>query len=572
MTTDQILTGIGLVITLAVAAQLLAARFGVPAIVLLLPAGFIAGNLTSDVDPNQLLGDLYQPFVAVAVGVILFEAGSQLSVREIDPSIRRAVGTLVSVGVVVTGGAIAITVALLFSGMATGVALVIGAILVVSGPTVVVPLLGFVRPARRIRTLLKWEGVLVDPIGAILGVLVFEGVQAGLAGDKAFHAGELLESFLVGLAVGLAGAVILVLLLAYVDRNIPRMGVAVMLTSIIAVVVLADVIHDDYGLLAATIMGAAFGNQRRVPVAHALFEFNETLVQMLIGVLFVLVSASVSQAEVRRVLPEAVALLVVMVLVIRPVAVVLSTAGAGFGTRERAFAAWMAPRGIIAGATASSFGPALAQSGAAGANDVLPLVFCAIFGTVVLYGLTAAPVARWLGVAGKGGSRVLIVGGHGWARDMAAALTQAGVAVSMWVGPQDDLVAALDAGIEAGRSTLMVDAPGREAALEDVSDVLLLSANDDFNTVAAAELRDELGSGHVFRLATDHGQAGFEPPTGGATVIGHGELTFAEIERRVAAGAAISSAAGGIPLLMVTDEGRLSPVGADVRGTAINLV
>lgn len=375
----------------------------------------------------------------------------------------------------------------------------------------------------------------------------------------------------MGLAVGLAGAVILVLLLAYVDRNIPRMGVAVMLTSIIAVVVLADVIHDDYGLLAATIMGAAFGNQRRVPVAHALFEFNETLVQMLIGVLFVLVSASVSQAEVRRVLPEAVALLVVMVLVIRPVAVVVSTAGAGFGTRERAFAAWMAPRGIIAGATASSFGPALAQSGAAGANDVLPLVFCAIFGTVVLYGLTAAPVARWLGVAGKGGSRVLIVGGHGWARDMAAALTQAGVAVSMWVGPQDDLVAALDAGIEAGRSTLMVDAPGREAALEDVSDVLLLSANDDFNTVAAAELRDELGSGHVFRLATDHGQAGFEPPARGATVIGHGELTFAEIERRVAAGAAISSAAGGTPLLIVTDEGRLSPVGADVRGTAINL-
>src|SRR5207248_521579 len=216
------------------------------------------------------------PFVSIAVGVILFEAGLRLSFRDVSRGVHAVVARLVSVGVAVTWIGIAVAVALLFGGMDRGVAILIGAILVVSGPTVVLPLLTFIRPTGDVRSLLKWEGVLVDPVGAILGVLVFLGVQSARAGGAGWRPGELLLS---------------------------------------------------------------------------------------VGVLFVLVAASVSPSDVKGVMPEALVLVAVMVIVVRPVAVMLATWRSAFTLRERAFVAWMAPRGIVAGATASAFGPQLARHG-----------------------------------------------------------------------------------------------------------------------------------------------------------------------------------------------------------------
>ena len=179
-----------------------------------------------------------------------------------------------------------------------------------------------------------------------------------------------------------------------------------MLMVVVAAVVAADLMREDTGFLAATLMGIALGNQpliapsRRIDVSAALV-FQATLVQLLVGVLFVLIAASVSTGDVEAVLPEALVLVAVMALLIRPAAVLLATVRSRFTWRERSFVAWMAPRGIVAGATASAFGLQLAQKGTAGADDVLPIVFAAIFGTVVLYGLTAPLAARALGLAGK---------------------------------------------------------------------------------------------------------------------------------------------------------------------------
>src|SRR3954454_3631285 len=184
MSTDEILFGLGLVVVLAVGAQLLSRRLGLPAIVLLLPAGFAAGVATDDVHPDALLGPLYQPFVSIAVGVILFEAGLRLSFAEVARELRSVVGRLIVVGIAVSWAGIAGTVALLFPNMNLGVPGLIGAILVVSGPTVGLPLLAFIRPTARVRSLLKWEGVLVDAVGATLGVLVFLGVQSAGAGGS----------------------------------------------------------------------------------------------------------------------------------------------------------------------------------------------------------------------------------------------------------------------------------------------------------------------------------------------------------------------------------------------------
>jgi hypothetical protein len=309
----------------------------------------------------------------------------------------------------------------------------------------------------------------------------------------------------------------------------------------------------------------AVGNQRAIDISLSLYEFEETLVQLLIGVLFVLVSASVSPSEVNSVLPEAFALLAVMILVVRPAAVALATARSSFTWSQRAFVAWMAPRGIIAGATASAFGPELAQKGIAGASKVLPIVFVSIFGTVVVYGLTAAPVARLLGVAGAGRRVVLVVSGHPWAREIAAALKRSGVAVRMWVGPFSHQSAARSAGLEAEPGRIMVDAISREAELEEVTDALLLTRSDDFNNLGAAELRGELGHEHVYRVAPHPDDPDLLPPSKEAGIFGNRSLTFAELDRQFAEGARIvtrssgvEGADGEVPLFVVTPDGRLS--------------
>ena len=570
LSTNQILFGLGLVLVLAVSSQLIARVLRVPALVVLLPAGFIAGIATDDIHPDNLLGSLYQPFVSIAVGVILFEAGLRLSLDEIPSAVRKVVARLVVGGAAFTWVAITATVALLYDGMDRGVAFLVGAILVVSGPTVVLPLLAFIRPTGPVRALLKWEGTLVDPIGALLGVVVFVAIHSG----EGWRPGAMVLDLAVGALVAALAAPAFWLLLREVHRTAPRMVVPATLMVVVAVVVAADLIREDTGLLAAVLLGIAVANQRSIDVSRSLFEFEETLVQLLIGVLFVLVAASVSPDLVRTVMPEALGLVAIMIVLIRPAAVALTMLGSSFTTPERAFVAWMAPRGIVAGATASAFGPELTQKGVAGADKVLPIVFVAIFGTVLVYGLTATKVARTLGIAGMGSRLILIVGGHHWAREIAAALKKCGVAVRMWVGPLEQQTAARDAGLEADRGRIMVDTISREAELEEVTDALLLTPSDDFNTLAAAELRNELGHQHVFRIAPDLDEPTLLPSPREAGILADRSLTFAELDRQFAAGARVvvaaadddvrGSGAETLPLFAVTPAGQLS-VAADGR-------
>jgi NhaP-type Na+/H+ or K+/H+ antiporter len=570
LSSDDVLLGLGLVLVLAVTAQLLARRLRLPAIVVLLPTCFLAGVATDDVHPDQLLGQLYQPFVSIAVGVILFEAGLRLSFAEVAPGLHKVVARLVLGGVLVTWLCVAGTVVLLFNGLDTGVSFLIGAVLVVSGPTVVLPLLAFTRPTRNVRTLLRWEGVLVDPVGALLGVLVFHAVRSG-AHASSWHPGTMLVSIGIGALVAAAAAALLWFLLPQLQRLAPRQAVPATLMAVVAAVVAADLLRDDSGFVAATLMGAFLANQRRIDL-WLTAEFQESLVQLLVGVLFVLISASVTPSAVKAVLPEALALVAVMALVIRPAVVALATWRSNLTRRERIFAAWMAPRGIVAGATASAFGLQLANEGIQGANRILPIVFVAIFGTVVLYGLTAAPLARALGLAGEDRELVLLIGGHDWARSLAAALRQAGVRVRLWVGREQDREAARAAGLEADRGRMIVDAVSREAELEEVTTALLLTPSDDFNAVVAAELRRDLGHPHVYRVAPDPEAPDLVPPPGEAGIFVGERLTFTELSRRFAEGARVitGTAVGedALPLFAVARDGGVS-VATDGRRPAV---
>jgi NhaP-type Na+/H+ or K+/H+ antiporter len=422
MSTDAILTGLGLVIVLALGCQLVASWTRLPAIVLLLPAGFIAGAVTDDVHPSALFGATFQPIVSLGVGFILFEAGLRMRLQEMQGGAHRVVRRLIVAGIVLTVGGVTVASDLLF-GIGWGSSVVLAAILVVSGPTVVIPLLEFVRPPDRVRSALKWEGVLIDPLGALLGVIAFTAVKAGAAGNKVFHPGGMVLSIVVGLAIGVVAGGGLWLLLLRIQRGDPRGSVGAALMMVTAAVVLADVLREDSGFVAATAMGMILANQDQLDVSRVL-EFQGMVVKLLIGILFVLISASVSPSTLGSLLAPGVALIATTVLVIRPLVV-----------------------GV-------AFGPTLAQAGVKGAGKILPIAFIAIFGTVAVYGLTVAPLARRLGLVGAGALVVLVVGGHRWARAVASALGAAGLGVRLWTGQKAEQDAARADGLDARQARL----------------------------------------------------------------------------------------------------------------------
>jgi NhaP-type Na+/H+ or K+/H+ antiporter len=369
LTTNQILTGVGLILALAVGSQVLASRLRIPAIIVLLPAGFVAGALTSDVNPQNLLGPAFEPLVSLSVAVILYDAGLSLDMRKLKGHTRKVVIRLIVLGVLITT-ALAAAVAAPLLGMSRGAALMLGIILVVSGPTVVGPLLSFVRPTERVQQVLIWEGSLIDPVGGILGALVFHGVVASTRKGPGSQLGQFAASVGVGVAGGVIGTALLWLLLRKLRLG-ELLGTTAQLATVIAVAAACDVVREDTGLIAAIFMGLALANGRGFDIPSRR-PFFETLVQLIIGVLFISISATVTPASLRHLLLPTLALVAVLVLAARPIVAFTSTLGTDLTRGERAFIGWMAPRGIVAAATASTFAAGLVAKGIGGAGKILP--------------------------------------------------------------------------------------------------------------------------------------------------------------------------------------------------------
>jgi NhaP-type Na+/H+ or K+/H+ antiporter len=562
VTTNQILIGLGLIVLLAVGSQVLASRLRIPALIVLLPVGFAAGALTGDVNPDKLLGSAFQPMVSLAVAVILYDAGLGLDLRKLTGHPRRVVWRLIALGVPITI-ALATCMALVLLGMPEQAALMTGAILVVSGPTVVGPLLAFVRPSERVQRILAWEGSLIDPVGAILGAVIFHGIVSGVHRGS----GAQIEQFLASIGVGVAGGAVGIVLLFLVLRVLRLgevLGTTAQLAAVIAVAAACDVLRDDTGLIAAIVMGLAAANLRGFDIP-ARRPFFETLVQLIIGLLFISISATVTPASLRHLILPTVGLVAVLVLVARPLVAWAATLRTDLIRGERGFIGWMAPRGIIAAATASTFGPALAAQHVGGAQKILPVTFLVIVLTVTLYSLTAVPVARRLGVTRPARTRPLLVGGDPWVIELGTALQSAGLEVLMWAGAETQRGQIREAGLELATGELLATAIDG-ALLEGITMVLLLTSEDDFNALASTILRGNV-EGPVYRLRPRlPGHGVVAPYTGGEALFGP-ELTRPAVIRRYAGGARIAARPGRDPLpaasevlFLIRADGRLAPV------------
>ena len=440
----------------------------------------------------------------------------------------------------------------------------LGIILVVSGPTVVGPLLSFVRPTERVQQVLIWEGSLIDPVGGILGALVFHAVSASTRKGPGAQLGQFAASVGVGLAGGVIGTAVLWLLLRRLRLG-EVLGTNAQLATVVAVAAACDVVREDSGLIAAIFMGLALANRRGFDIP-ARRPFFETLVQLIIGVLFISISATVTPQSLGHLLLPTLALVAVLVFVARPLAAFAATLRTDLTKGERAFTGWMAPRGIVAAATASTFAAGLVAKGIGGAGKILPATFVVIVATVILYGLTAVPAARRLGVIRAARTRPLIVGGAAWVIDLGQALQSAGLEVLMWAALDQQREQIRRAGLELAPGELLAAATGRGARLEGITAVLLLTDEDDFNALASVLLAESV-EGRVFRLAPPQPSHGVVAPyTTGEILFGNGMTRpvvtqrYQDGSRIITHGADDMPAAGQDLLFLVRADGQLAAV------------
>ena len=483
----EILIGLVAAIVIGIGAQWLARKIEVPAILLLLAAGVLAGPVTGLIVPEQIFGEALLPAVSLAVGLLLFEGGLSLRIRELR-GLGRPVVLLSTVGVILTFTLTALAAAVLLP-LPRPAAIVVGAILVVSGPTVVGPLLAYAKPESRVAELLRWEGIVIDPIGATLSVAVLNALvrhQEPAVG--------LLATAATGVGVGLLGAAIYVLVVR--RRWVPfDLEVPLALLLVVAAFAVAEHRLDEAGLFATTTLGIALANQRLVRLDH-LEQFYRATSVVVLGTLFALLGALVDLPQLRTVWLPTLLLVICLVLVIRPLVALVCTAGAGLSLRQRAFVGILAPRGIVAAATASLFDLKLQAVGRdPGALDAV--VFLVIVGTCVFYGSVARLGARVLRVARPPSRAIALFGSAPWLQALAGELRRLGAQVFV-VAPGAAKPAQADP--DEGRYTGALSELGEGHALNDVDQVVLASQDSDQNLLGALRYNPRLGPERVLVL------------------------------------------------------------------------
>ncbi|MEM9167400.1 MAG: cation:proton antiporter, partial [Planctomycetota bacterium] len=523
----------------------------------------------------RLLGDLLNPLVALSVGLILYEGGLTLRFRELRRG-AKVVRNLVSIGAVVTWvlGSLG---AYFILGLGAELALVFGAILTVSGPTVVIPLVRHVRPKGEVGSILRWEGIVIDPIGALLAILCFEAVRAG-QGQSALYdvLAGLLNTIVIGGGLGwLAGW-----LVAYGIRNylIPdSLHNQVSMAIAALVFTLSDLVQKESGLLATTVMGMYLANQRTANVEHIL-EFKENLTVLLISILFVVLAARLEPGAVADIALPAAGFVLLLVLVVRPLGVALSTIGSRLHWRERAFLACVCPRGIVAAAIAPVLANDLLPT-YPDAGVMVPLMFAVIIGTVIVYGLAAAPAARLLGLADANAQGVLFVGGQPWVRAVAATLKERGIQAMVVDNNYHNTAAAWMEGVPAYHGSVLTDSAIDDLELTGIGRLIAATPNDQVNTLACRRFARLYGRVGVYQLpprsiAKGHRDAGSPSEELGGRVLGGPELTYARLAALWGKGGGVVSVAlssaytieafladhgdDAIPLFVLTESGKLT--------------
>ena len=491
---------------LGIAAQWFSWWLKLPAILFLLLIGIVAGPVTGLIRPNELLGELLFPLVSLGVAVILFEGSLTLRFSQIK-GLQNAVRNLVTVGALINWLTIGVATRYLLD-LSWDLALLFGALVTVTGPTVIVPMLRTVRPNDKIASVLRWEGIIVDPIGALLAVLVFGFIVSGQEEQAIL---VFTETILVGGLIGVMGAYILATILR--RRLMPDyLHNVATLVLVLGIFSGANILEHESGLLAVTVMGIMLANMKGFSIQDIL-DFKENLSVLFISGLFIVLAARMELAQFEELGRNALYLLAFIIFLARPLAVFTTTLFADLNWREQLMIAWIGPRGIVAAAIAPLFVLKLEPLGYAQSHLLVPLTFMVIVGTVVLQSITARPLANLLRVSEPIPHGVLIVGADRVARAIARALVEQGyrakVADTHWVNIR---TARLE-GLETYFGDVTSAHADRHLDLVGMGRLLAMSQQPTLNALACLRYKAEFGSDAVFSLQTPEETEGSQKQT-----------------------------------------------------------
>jgi NhaP-type Na+/H+ or K+/H+ antiporter len=567
---------LALVAVLGLGVQWLGWRFRIPPIVLLTLFGLLLGPVFGIVRPAEALGVAFEPLIKLGVAAILFEGGLSLRLSELRKA-AAGVNRLITIAVALSL-AFGAAAAHWIGGLSWPVAVIFGAIVVVTGPTVILPLLRQARLRRQPASYLKWEGIVNDPTGALLAVAAFEYfVSSGQA-----SIGHSLAWLGLGLAVAgaLGGAGGWLLGRAYLAGLVPEyLKGSMALAAALGVYALSNLVFEEAGLVAATAMGLVLGNMGLPSIAE-LRRFKESVAVLLVSGIFLLLTADLDPQIMLRLDWRSVALLGAILLLVRPLAVGLATIGAGMSWQERVLVGWIAPRGVVAAAVAGVFGPALAIQGYAGGERLLPLVFTLILVTVVIHGFSLGWLARRLGLAATGEGGLLIAGAGPWSTGLAEALHKLEVPVLVADVSWHRLRAARLAGIPVYFGELLSEQAESSLELGEMGSLLAATSNDAYNALLCAHYAAELGRQRVYQLpAEDVGELRRPAPTArGLTAFAEG-VRFEDLERHWYGGWTFQRTnitedftqeaflaglpEGAVPLLVITAKGAVGVIAAE---------
>lgn len=503
------------IIILGILAQWIAWLIRVPAILPLILTGLVVGPLSTfwTEDGSKWLSPIYDAglqkglfpgeylfyFVSLSIGIILFEGGLTLHRREIKV-VGPVILKLITLGSVVTffGAGLG---AHYIMGLSWSISFLFAALIIVTGPTVIAPILQNVPLNRNVATVLKWEGILIDPLGALVAVLVFEFIQSSGGNFTAYALITFLEIVLIGGVIGGAAAFLLYWM---IKRDwIPHFLLNIFtLAFVLCLFVVSDQLVHESGLLSVVIMGMVMGNLN-VPRLREILNFKEALSILLVSILFILLAANIEMRQLELLFDwRAAGLFFLVVLGLRPLGVLVSTNRSDLSLNEKIFISWVGPRGIVAAGIASLFGITLTNKGVEGAEYITPLVFMIVLGTVLLNATTARLLAKLLGVIQATASGILFIGANQAARLLARYLRENNRHVVMVDSNEISINKAREEGTEAFVTNIYSDDLSNQIELLDVGYLVAMTSNSEINSYALKRYQKEFGEKGTFRLLT----------------------------------------------------------------------
>lgn len=534
------LISIAVIVVVGIFSQWLAWRIQWPSIVIMSIAGLLLGPAFGLFNPQEALGELYSPLISLSVAIILFEGSSSLDIREIK-GVSKSVFRIVTLGAFFAwiGGALA---AHFIAGLSLEIAFIIGGLFIVTGPTVILPLLRNAKLKPRTAAVLKWEGIIVDPFGPLLALFAYEVIKV-LTTDT-LHANSMINFFLSALLAIILGYVIGMLVSFLIHKGVfpEYLKSPIIIAFVLLCFTLAEVVMHETGMLAVTVMGLTIGRTKHYvsSIGHDVSHFVENISVLLTSTIFILLTASLSRETIAEMFTwPIIGFVLVMLFIVRPLSIWLSTIGTELVNAEKALIGWIAPRGIVALSVSGYFAANLLNDGHEEAAMLTALTFALVFITVCAHGFSLRPIAKALKLANDTAPGILLVGANSFSIALAAYLKKLDLPVLISDSSTAQLQLAARKQIPTYHGQILAEHSEYEVDLTPYQTILSLTGDAAFNVLVSQSYAPKFGYNNTFTLTSSSYQQGKKhdvPVAGKSHLLFHEDAVFTELNKKINTG------------------------------------